>query len=194
MRTRRAALGPVFVVAAQLAVAPLALACGSAAEPGDGDGKAAREGAEESPTVLATHSGEVRLGGGPATVRVPAAPQAGERLAAAGAAGDGSLWLQLEGLRLLRPGVYYQVYLDLPAGQQPDPKGPHFVGNLSLYGAKPGGAELEHSFDVTGTVRQLARQGRWTGEVSVTFVPGNRGETSAAGDFMTLRRIALVER
>jgi hypothetical protein len=177
----------LFIVAVQLALVPLAL--GSA----DAGG-----GSQEGSSVLAASSGEIRLGDEPATVRVPAVAKSSGRLNAAPEAGHGSLWLQLEGLRLLRPGAFYQVYLNLPAGQTPDPKGLHFAGNLSLYGAQPGGAaELEHSLNVTDAVRQLAKLGLWKGELAVTLVRGGRSEAVQAdhrGDFMVLRRIALVER
>lgn len=108
--------------------------------------------------------------------------------ASSSAKADGRVWLKLEGLRLLRPGAYYQVYLDLPAGQKPDPKGPWFAGNLSLYGAEPGGAELEHSFDITDRVRRHGRP------KTVTFVRGGReAPDGKAGDFITLRRVVVVE-
>lgn len=123
--------------------------------------------------------------GGTGAVTAPVA-EAGARPSAKP---DGRVWLKLEGLRLLRGGVYYQVYLDLPKGQKPDPQGPWFAGNLSLYGAEPGGsAELEHSFDVTELVRRHGRP------KAVTFVRGGRpAPDEKAGDFITLRRVVLVE-
>lgn len=134
---------------------------------------------------------EVRLGSEPVTVRVPVPPEAAERLRSA-AAGPGSLWLVIEGLQLLRPGVYHQVYLNLPEGAEPDPQGPHFVGNLSLYGA-PRGEPLEKAFDVTDEVRAL-REDLREGGLRVTFVPGNPEAAAEAGPFLSLRRVKLVER
>jgi hypothetical protein len=134
---------------------------------------------------------DVRLGSAPVTVRVPVPPAAAERLRSA-AAGSGRLWLVVEGLQLLRPGVYHQVYLNLPEGAEPDPQGPRFVGNLSLFGA-PRDEPIEKAFDVTEKVRALG-ESALQGDLRVTFVPGNPEAAGEAGPFLSFRRVKLVER
>ena len=80
------------------------------------------------------------------------------------------------------PGVYYEVYLDLPEGAPRSPKSPYFIGNLSFFALKPhhgtpnapatagGGGKLD--FDVTKVVSMLESEHKWnSSEVSVTFVP-----------------------
>ena len=80
------------------------------------------------------------------------------------------------------PGVYYEVYLDLPPSVSGSSKDPHFIGNLSFFALKPhhampkasieanGGAKRD--FDVTKVVSTLRSEQKWnSSEVSVTFVP-----------------------
>ncbi len=80
------------------------------------------------------------------------------------------------------PGVYYEVYLDLPTGESPSPTSPHFVGNLSFFALMPhhtmqntpvdSGDGGKRDFDVTKTISMLLRERRWNAsQLSVTFVP-----------------------
>lgn len=80
------------------------------------------------------------------------------------------------------PGVFYEVYLDLPPGSSRSSKSPHFIGNLSFFALKPhhampnapigsnGGPERD--FDVTKVVETLLRDNQWnSSQLVVTFVP-----------------------
>jgi hypothetical protein len=76
------------------------------------------------------------------------------------------------------PGVYYEVYLDLPAGVSGSPKSPYFIGNLSFFALRPHhgtpnpSAGGNRDFDVTKVVSLLRREHKWNSSaVSVTFVP-----------------------
>jgi Common central domain of tyrosinase/Polyphenol oxidase middle domain len=81
------------------------------------------------------------------------------------------------------PGVYYEVYLDLPPGTPQSPKSPYFIGNLSFFALMPHhgtpnasagvGGGGKRDFDVTKVVSMLRREKqKWnSSEVSVTFVP-----------------------
>jgi hypothetical protein len=81
--------------------------------------------------------------------------------------GEGErLGLYLEGLEMEKAGVYFDVYANLPAGVKPDPAGPYYVGALSSFGPK--GAKV--GFDVTKLVEKLEAEGRWTGDLKLTFV------------------------
>jgi hypothetical protein len=172
------------LTAALLAAALLLAACGS-----DGTRSEANETDTVKPrTLAATEPREIRLGNVPTIVRL-AAPSGALPSA-------GSLWLTVEGLKPLRKGAFFQVYLNLPEGQKPDPKGPHFVGNISLYGMDPESEEgADQTFDVTDELRELRAAGLWTEELRVTFVRGNPGRgASPADELVSFRRVLLERR
>ncbi len=152
-----------------------------------------------SANVLAASApAEVELGRDPATVAVALSPEANQRLLAL-AGEPGRVRLVVEGLTQLRAGVHYQVYLNLPAGAEPQPGGPHFLGHIAVVAAPGSPGEGSRSFDISGVVEALRRQGLWNeGEMRVTFVPAQpREELDAApgsGPFFRVRRIAIVER
>lgn len=150
-----------------------------------------------SSELASTATGPFELGLEPLTVAL-AVPAAGrERLAAlARGSRPGGLRLAVEGVELLRPGGVYQVYLELPASEEPAASHPAFAGHLSPYGDAGSGAESRRGFDVTERARALWRDGGPAGPVRVTFVPARPPEASEAGPgpFLRIRRVALVER
>ncbi|HEY0513596.1 MAG TPA: tyrosinase family protein [Thermoanaerobaculia bacterium] len=99
------------------------------------------------------------------------------------------LTLSIEGIQFGRPGVYYEVYANLPAGAAPDRKSPNYVGNLAVFGqladgtpahahgdvGKPGekslatGATL--SYDVQRLIDRLRGQPGYKGDLKLDFVP-----------------------
>lgn len=114
------------------------------------------------------------------------------------AAASGSLRVVVEGIRLVHPGAVYQVYLNLPEGQKPDPQGFHYLGHVAAFGkVRADGPVGRRSFDITDQVRTLRERGEWTGEIELTFVRGNP-EPSAAGDgkpqeFLRFSHISVIE-
>jgi hypothetical protein len=144
--------------------------------------------------LAASPAAETRLGSSPVTVNLPA--PADERLSAATARGK-HLYLAVDGLQVLHPGAVYQVYLDLPAGSAPDPQGPYFVGNLSLYTDLGQTAAIRRTYDVTEQVKALRQRREWKGPVRVTFVQERLGEEAGAGEpaaFLRFTQVSLVER
>lgn len=141
--------------------------------------------------LAASEATQVELGAEPVTVAVPLSAAARERVLEV--AEPGSLRLAIEGLELLRPGRAYEVYLNLPEGAAPDPKGPHFLGLVALYAPPGEGAETLRTFDLAPAAQALRQQGRWTGDVRVTFVPAGE-EAAAAGPYLRFRRLALHAR
>jgi len=144
--------------------------------------------------LAASPAGETRLGSAQVTVNLPA-PSA-ERLSAATARGK-HLYLAVDGLQVLHPGAVYQVYLDLPTGSAPDPQGPYFVGNLSLYTDPGRTADIRRTYDVTEQVKVLRQRGEWKGPVRVTFVQERLGGESNAGGpaaFLRFTQVSLVDR
>ncbi len=157
-------------------------------------GSEGRSAMAEGDVLAASESGPMELGAEPVTVEVPLSAEANERLLAAE---PGRLRLAVEGVRLLRPGLHYQVYLNLPADAAADPGSPRFLGHLVFF-AEPGATgETSRTFDLAPAVRALHARGEWTGEVWVTFVPDAQalGEDAAAGGpFFRIRRVAVLGR
>lgn len=92
--------------------------------------------------------------------------------------------LVIEGIQYGRPGVYYEVYANLPAGAKPDPKGPSYVGNLAVFGQLANGQPAHQhdgekslsgdatlAYDVTRLVEKLRGQPGFKGDLKLDFVP-----------------------
>lgn len=75
-----------------------------------------------------------------------------------------------------QPGVVWEVYVGLPAGQAPNPESPHYVGNIALFGSGIRN-ETHHgkfmpasfSFVINGAIEDAVRGS--AEKVNVTFVP-----------------------
>ena len=81
--------------------------------------------------------------------------------------------LVIEGIQYGRPGVYYEVYANLPAGTAPDANGPHYVGNIAVFGQAATGAEAtsgKHLHE-TATLAYDVTDKKLGGAVTLTFVP-----------------------
>jgi hypothetical protein len=162
--------------------------------------------AEATPTppkhqlLAASKPPEVTLGETPVTVSVPVAPAAKTRFdALSSGSAPGRMRVVVEGLALLHHGAYFRVFLNLPAGQTPDPAGPHYIGQISLFGHAGHGGEATRSFDITDQVKALRQQGQWKGEVQLTFVRANPRKATATAkaapqSYLRMGRVSIVER
>jgi tyrosinase len=130
----------------------------------------------------------IELGAEPVRVLVQMQDETKEEVAESAAADvvEKSLVLSLEGIQYDRnPGVSYEVYINLPEGQEPDYRSEYFAGTLGFFGLEPDhvhgghdpGAEGHQqpsatvSYDITPNVRALQARGEWRGApVSATFV------------------------
>jgi hypothetical protein len=138
-------------------------------------------------TLLGESVGEdmIELGATPRTVPVKLRDVARERVAAVAQAEavplEERLVVNVEGVQFddQSPGVIYEVYLNLPEGQQPSFQSDYYIGNIGFFGMGTyeaeegghGGHPADLSFDVTDTVRVLRERGEWNeGEASVSFV------------------------
>jgi len=138
-------------------------------------------------TILGESVGEdmIELGASPRTVGVELSDQATERVAAVAQADavplEERIVLNVEGVQYYdqNPGVAYEVYLNLPEGQEPDFHSDYYVGNLGFFGTGTheaeagghGGHPADQDFDVTDVVRALRERGEWReGEAKVSFV------------------------
>jgi len=120
----------------------------------------------------------VMLSGTTLQTAVSAQAGASARMAEAAHSGTTSLLLHLDNLKFDRPpGVIYEIYVNLPDSESADPRGPHFVGTLALFGVKPhhgagASAPINIELDMRGAVAALDARGEWTGgDLTVTFVP-----------------------
>jgi hypothetical protein len=147
------------------------------------EAKRARQALTGSP-VAAAAAGRSQLTEAPLTVTLPLAREVSTQLKAFLAPSAGRRFvLEVDDIQYDKsPGVYYEVYLNLPAGDKPDFHNPSFVGNLSFFALKPhqmaktgapappqrGGTR---DFDVTKVVSGLMARNSWNdSQVSVTFV------------------------
>lgn len=131
----------------------------------------------------------IELGAAPVTVPIEMQDENREEVAEMAAAEfvENRVVLSLEGIQFDRnPGVAYEVYINLPEGQEPDYRSEYFAGTLGFFGLEPdhvhggghGHEAEEHqqpsatvSYDVTPNVRALQARGEWReGPVSATFV------------------------
>jgi tyrosinase len=154
---------------------------------GTGDGPGLQSAGEDKPAaaytddrrdVVTDKKVSARLRGQRSTVAVslPAAePEA--------VGDEGRPWtLVIEGLKFGRPGIFYEVYANLPQGATPDPKGPNYVGNVAFFGQLENG-EAAHqgekglhgdatlSYDITELLGRLRGQAGFTGNLTLHFEP-----------------------
>jgi hypothetical protein len=117
----------------------------------------------------------IQLRSAPLTVKIPLN---GDSWAIQAAGDRGQLALDLQGVEFNGPpGVYYEIYLDLPGDvQNPSPKSTHFVGKLtpraerSLDPGSAGGDNVPYS--IGDVVRGLTRSKTFNPDLmTITFVP-----------------------
>jgi Common central domain of tyrosinase/Polyphenol oxidase middle domain len=138
-------------------------------------------------TLLGESVGEqmIELGAAPRRVPLQLRDEAAERVAAVAQAEavplEERIVLNVEGVQYhdQNPGVTYEIYLNLPEGQEPDYQSDYYVGNIGFFGVGThhaeegghGGHPANVSFDVTDVVRALRERGEWSeGEPTVSFV------------------------
>ena len=125
------------------------------------------------PQVLSTSDREITLDKERTTVAVKVPVALPESLGNEG----GRLGLYLDGVEG-RSGAFFEVYANLPRGAKPDPASPYYLGTLSAFGPK-GGAGATVGYDIGKLVRALESEGRWDGDLTLTFL--RRGLEPPAG-------------
>ncbi|MCG8454644.1 MAG: tyrosinase family protein, partial [Holophagales bacterium] len=147
----------------------------------------------ELTTLAASQPSAVSLGRDPVRVSVDV-PTLAERLAADG---SGRIRVVIEGLELVRPGGIFQVYLNLPEGQEADPESLYYLGHIAVFGHIHEGLAGRRSFDVTDKIRALRRDGEWSGSVELTFVRSNPEAASAetaSNELLRFSHVSVVAR
>lgn len=123
-------------------------------------------GEEAEPVTLAT-KGSITLGGG--SQKVDLAEEVVEESELEGK----DLRLDVSGIEFDEsPGAIYEIYLNLPEGNEPTYESPHYVGNLVFFGLEhEGDHETRLSYPITQVVERLKAAGSFTdGDYGVTFV------------------------
>jgi len=143
------------------------------------------------PTPLGTSARETRLPLSAETRRrisaLPHDSQAGS-----------SFKLVLEDIRLVqRPGVAYEIYVNLPAGTKDTAyTSPHYIGTLDFFGsARPGAEPLRREFDLLHPYVRLQQMQRWRPDtLRVTFVPRALVQGRSVGKAIGQRPQATIGR
>ena len=125
-------------------------------------------------------SESVELSGRTERVALPLGSESDESLSAA-LAREAALLLNAEGIDYdENPGVYYELYLNLPESETAGHRSAHYVGNLAVFAekghadhdAEAEASEATLSFEITRSFAELRAAGSWDAEeVFVTFVP-----------------------
>lgn len=124
------------------------------------------------PSLLTRMEKKTELGLKPTTVSLELPKETHDRLMAR-IQDKKELVLTVDDIRFDKnPGVYYEVYLNLPKDAQPDPESIHHIGNLGFFRSKRhGAAGHKVAFNITQAVQALQKANAWNErELTVTFV------------------------
>lgn len=130
---------------------------------------------ENPPELVGASEGAIALAGETTNVAFeiapPMGPLAGETTSVSRA------FLRIEDVTSPAPvGVTYKVYLNAGGGE-PTVDDDHFVGVAAFFGIEETGnpdnghGGLRLAFDITGLYQRFSAEGRWSDQISVTFVP-----------------------
>jgi tyrosinase len=117
--------------------------------------------------------------------------------------GTGEVVLSFGDIAYRRPvGVYFEVYLNKPANVGPDPFGPYYAGNLSLFGlghahGNEGVTGGQVALDVTAALARQRELGLWSGgQVKIDLHPAQVEPTEGtqAGPLATIGQVQLLGR
>jgi tyrosinase len=121
-------------------------------------------------------------------------------MAEASPGASGELSLEVSGIDAKSlDGGYYDVYVNLPQGAQPDPNGSSFVGSISSFAMKgrakhlAAGQQLSKVFSLTKALKKLQTDQRWNNsELNITFVPHEMPPGDPNATRMVFQHLALV--
>ena len=154
---------------------------------------------EIAPRTLMLNEQAMTLGAAPTTMsmRMPAA-NVRERARTIITAANRTLVLRMEGIQVdNHPGIIYEVYVGLAAGQKPDPSSRQFVGTLSTFGAEHAHGEgLTAAWPIDAAAAAALQANPDT--VSVTFVPrglfvGEREQPVRLQGRVRFKRMRVIE-
>jgi tyrosinase len=159
------------------------------------------------PELVGATESSFQVGNTPAQIRVPTPAQATarKRLAAAAApaesiaaapAAEPRVLLQLENLTAGGRANSYDVYVNIPAGEDPSRHPERFAGRLDLFGvaeasratAQHPGSGLTYTLDISGIYHELSTAADWDPQhIDVSLIPVRKWE----GATVTVGRVSL---
>jgi tyrosinase len=126
----------------------------------------------------------ITLGTKPLSVDIPLQEKTPPKIKAA--AGQRRLVLTVAEIQFdENPGVGYEIYLNLPPGQEANYESPYYVGTIHFFGLKQireEGHEAQLQFDATSVIETLQKQGQWKGQIHITFVPRGPREAESGAE------------
>jgi hypothetical protein len=132
------------------------------------------------PTLLGASEGVdmIELGATPVKVPIEVQDKTREAVAEVAAAEvvENRVVLSLEGVQFDRnPGVSYEVYINLPEGQEPDYRNEYFAGTLGFFGLEPDHVHGGRRTPATFGYRELRRHSQRPRIASTWGVAGGTG-------------------
>jgi hypothetical protein len=141
----------------------------------------------------------IRIGASPVTVAAEGPRSANDSTDRVVAAANHRTLLNLKGIRGNGvAGTTVEVYLNLPATTQPDPRSRYFAGGISLFGLQPRdmpGMQMSatESLDVSRVVAELRARGEWSSRPKVTFVGRDlAGSEPPGGAYATIESATVA--
>ncbi len=100
---------------------------------------------------------------------------------------DEPVLLQLEDIDFdTPPGIWYAIYVNMPEGTTPDPRGPYFAGIFAPFAQNT--SDEPTTFDITGLLNRQIEAGLFDGgEIGMDFVPSRDVGTAPAIDIGNVR-------
>jgi hypothetical protein len=118
----------------------------------------------------------------PSSVELELPASGRERLAAMASGAGAEGWrLVIEDVEMLRLGATYEVYLEPPEGDPPDPGDASYLGNLAVFGSVAETPPSSRTFAVGERLKELAEAGMEGAALRLLFVPGDGGDTEDDG-------------
>lgn len=162
---------------------------------------------QPTPELIGASEEPIRLAGDTVSARVPVSARAGAAGARATPDADiesapGRVYLAFENITGEDVPEAYEVYLNVPEGEDPTAHPERYAGLLPMFGVpeasapddEHGGGGLTYVLEIGAVVRALEAEGAWRGEgdVDVTFVP-HQPPAEAEADADTGARVAARE-
>jgi tyrosinase len=132
------------------------------------------------PEMVGATEGPIVLTGRPVEAEMPVTAPTGPAREGLESATPQQIHLNIENVRGTGDPIRYAVYLNLPAGADPEQHPDHFAGTLPMFGVAEATSEdrdhpasgLQYALDITETVQRLRERAVWDpNNVRITFVP-----------------------
>ena len=147
---------------------------------------------DRKPEMVGATDRPIALTGQPAVAHMALSPPTGPAGGLEATSTQSTVYLNVENITGSGKPLSYAVYLNVPAGEEPDQHPELFAGILPMFGVAESsrsddahaGGGVQYTLDVTRVVRVLEQRGDWnSADVRISFVPRRRAMLeSAAGE------------